>query len=195
MPFSSFSCRIKLNVLLTWIKDCLRPGKKARVHAVCTALDDSFSLNGTGLLSPNRLFPTVLVLVSDVPWTLLAFEPTSHSPIPCRGRRPTLSLSFLMRSLCFLFSSSSVGRWLWQGLAWREGRWPIHSGSHRRLCSLRTSPYINEMFWPPVEFSYFSIGEFRTWAGCSAVVCGLFDVPEALNKGNEFIGLIQGHMA
>lgn len=118
-----------------------------------------FSLNGTGLLSPGSPCFHSLGHGECFSSSTLAFEPTSHSPIPCRGRRQTLGPSFWMRSLCFLFSFSSAGRWLWQGRAWREGRWPGRSGVHRRLGSLRTAPCTNErMCWFPAEFSHFSIG-------------------------------------
>lgn len=118
-----------------------------------------FSLNGTGLLSPGSPRFHSLGHGEWFSSSTLAFEPTPHSPIPCRGRRQSLGPSFWMRSLHFLFSFSSAGRWLWQGRAWREGRWPGRSGFHRRLCSLRTAPCANErMCWLPAEFSYFSIG-------------------------------------
>lgn len=118
-----------------------------------------FSLNGARLLPPGS---PLLHSHGHGEWfssSTLAFEHTSHSSLPCRGRRQTLGPSFLMRSLRFLFSFSSASRWLWQGPAWREGRWPGHSGFHRRLCSLRIAPCTNERTcWFPAEFSYFSIG-------------------------------------
>lgn len=54
-----------------------------------------FSLNGTGLLSPGS---PLLHSLGHGEWfssSTLAFEPTSPSPIPCRGRRQTLGPFFL----------------------------------------------------------------------------------------------------
>lgn len=98
---------------------------------------------------------------------------------------PHFSMSSLSLSPSTLISEST---WLCQGPAWREGRWPVHSGFHTRLCSRNTvSVFIKAMFGLLLTLLFLSWSELMPEIGLLCII----SLPQDLNKETESQALAQ----
>lgn len=99
---------------------------------------------------------------------------------------PHFSMSSLSLSFSTLISES---RRLCQGPAWREGRWPVRSGFHTRLCSPNTvSIFIKAMFGLLLTLLFLGWSELMQEIGLLCII----NLPQDLIKETESTGFSPG---